>query len=164
MSDLRCPGCAGELSPSPFADAVLAGCARCGGIWLDNRACQLVVRGGLGPEALAIVRAYDVTESVGEARAQGYRDSSFEARVCPVCRERLEPAIPADASVTVDVCSEHGTYFDRQELRTMQNEVAIANAVRADQRKIESAHRVGVAHARTLLGRIATQLARLPDE
>ncbi len=108
-SDLACPTCSIALFAAPTRPGV-HGCGTCGGLWADLETTKLVAA-VLDPELIELVD-----------RAEGRRASSGPlapdvpgTRACPVCRAPL--ARVSIAATTLDVCSIHGTWFDRGELR-----------------------------------------------
>lgn len=86
------------------------GCPACGGVWADNGASQRVVS-ALDPEILEAAAAAE--EHAAKLDAPMAATSAL--RVCPECGGGLVRA--CIAGTTLDVCSRHGTWFDRGELR-----------------------------------------------
>lgn len=85
-------------------DVLLRGCGRCGGLWLDNDASMKVIQSPR-PDVLA-------------AAPGGPAPVDTEASIrCPLCQRSLARYPALDPSVQVDVCEDHGTWFDRDELR-----------------------------------------------
>jgi Zn-finger nucleic acid-binding protein len=119
MNTLRCPCCAVDLRPGDVPDVAIHGCARCGGHWLDNRACQLVISGELGDEATQLLRSGQASAAPG-----GYREPAAPTeRACPVCEAALDNYQTSQEQhgvrVVLDVCGAHGTWFDRGEAWTL---------------------------------------------
>jgi Zn-finger nucleic acid-binding protein len=79
-------------------------------VWTDTAASRQIVR--VADRELVEI-ASKVAEAVSDDDAVGRR-SVYDARKCPVCSRDLT-SIRA-ARVTIDVCPEHGTWFDRDEL------------------------------------------------
>ncbi len=102
-----CPACRGTLKPTESKWHVRA-CNLCGGVWTDTEAARRIVTAvdrelvGLAKEA-----ATHAHDSVATAPAG-------TPRPCPVCQKPLQEV--RAARVNVDVCAEHGTWFDRDEL------------------------------------------------
>jgi Zn-finger nucleic acid-binding protein len=104
----RCPHCKKRLV-TVIADGVsLSGCGACGGIWVDNASAQRVLS---KPESvfadLARRAAIGATGSRGKA----------EKPTCAECPAVLDRSTVH--GIDLDVCSEHGTWFDARELETL---------------------------------------------
>lgn len=90
-------------------------CLGCGGLFLDGATSQRVVS-ALDPNAIAAA-----DELARRAAQPVATDGTIP---CPLCAKALERMpIPA-AQVTVDVCREHGVWFDRDELQRVVRAVA----------------------------------------
>jgi Zn-finger nucleic acid-binding protein len=102
-----CPRCQVALFEGTRNDATLLGCAKCGGVWLDNRACHALVQGSSG----ALV-------DLAERAARGVTTAPDErVAPCPVCSRPLTTTAVPPTTVTIDTCAAHGTWFDPNELR-----------------------------------------------
>ncbi|MDR3685201.1 MAG: zf-TFIIB domain-containing protein, partial [Geothrix sp.] len=131
LSASHCPGCGAALAPRPAAepeggpcpacrkplaatrvgDLEVRECRACGGLWLDRAAFEQL---GASRERQGAV--------LGALPAPGAPPvASLEAvqyRPCPACRQRMNRVNYARRSgVVLDVCKEHGIWFDRDELR-----------------------------------------------
>ncbi len=106
--ELKCPQCRVRLVTAQVAEVALHGCGRCGGIWLDNASARAVVT---SPQRVFA----DLADRAGKnARAQAeLREARFVP--CPHCEGNMR-RVPAHG-LTVDVCDEHGTWFDPFELK-----------------------------------------------
>jgi Zn-finger nucleic acid-binding protein len=94
-------------------------CFQCGGLFLDGATSKRVVD-ALDPLAVAAsdhasrhARANVATEAIAP---------------CPVCSKPLDRMPIEAAGVTVDVCREHGVWFDRDELHRVVRAVAPSQA------------------------------------
>jgi Zn-finger nucleic acid-binding protein len=114
-AELACPRCAGELRPVRIGASRLLECAECGGLWVDN------------DTFLAICAERDrqaevgTSSTLGASRPAASRGGAANVRVkylrCPVCRAMMDRVNFARVSgVVVDVCADHGTWFDLNEL------------------------------------------------
>lgn len=93
---LRCPRCAGALTPSTRGGVGVDLCGACGGVWL-------------GTEALAAA-----AEEPGEP-GPVLRDVAYLK--CPVCRTIMNRRnFERFSGVILDECPRHGTWADRGEL------------------------------------------------
>ena len=109
-----CPGCRSLLSKLVMPAGVVAPCDHCGGVWIDNMAGRWVMANQFAEAERTFMK-----EHTARARRRdlgGYRDSASTTRACPVCQHDLIAKRMRDPEVTVDVCAEHGTFFDEHEL------------------------------------------------
>ena len=107
-----CPRCKLEMAAVVIGKSHLHECPRCEGIWVDgdtlrqiceDREEQSAVLGTASPVAQQ--------SSINLAEKITYIP-------CPICHELMNRVNFARCSnVVVDVCREHGTWFDRDELR-----------------------------------------------
>jgi Zn-finger nucleic acid-binding protein len=109
-SGMPCPVCREAMLVGTVGPNRLHECGKCYGIWLDTatfeRVCREAERQAVSLEPRNLGQAY-VTE-VGPVRY----------RRCPVCDELMNRVNFAQCSgVVVDVCRQHGTWFDRSELQ-----------------------------------------------
>lgn len=105
---MNCPRCRTPLNAQQVGNLIMNCCYQCGGLFLDGAASKRVVD-VVDPQALA-------TAQQVAAHAKGPVANDAVAP-CPVCEKPTDRMpIPA-ASVTVDVCREHGVWFDRDELQ-----------------------------------------------
>ncbi len=113
---MDCPRCRQPLVVQQAPRLVMNCCFSCGGLFLDGAASQRVVD-ALDPNAM-----HAASELSRQARAPVV---ATDATIpCPQCARALERMpIPA-AGVTVDVCREHGVWFDRDELQRVVSAVA----------------------------------------
>jgi Zn-finger nucleic acid-binding protein len=106
--ELRCPHCRKRLVSVVAKGVELAGCGGCGGIWIDNQSARQVLS---TPDA---VFADLARRAGGNARDRGPRGSRAS---CPVCTAVLDRVVTK--GIELDVCSEHGTWFDPFELSVL---------------------------------------------
>jgi len=111
-----CPRCRHPLFEGRRDDAKLLGCGGCGGVWLDNAACQATLAGSAQDlVALAEIAGKVATEAV---------DVEAAGLLCPACGQALARVQAPGVAIALDVCPAHGTWFDANELRL----VALAHA------------------------------------
>lgn len=103
--ELRCPHCRKRLVSVIAKEVELAGCGGCGGIWIDNASARQVLE---RPESIFAELARRAGDN---ARNRGVRGQSPG---CPVCTAVLDRAVMK--GIELDVCDEHGTWFDPFEL------------------------------------------------
>lgn len=107
---LRCPGCATAMGRVQVGVLSVAECPKCAGAWVDaetfERLCQDL-------EAQAAVLH---TAPAGEPPA-ATRAPQIRYRPCAACGRLMNRVNFAKSSgVVLDVCQQHGTFFDRDEL------------------------------------------------
>ena len=106
-----CPACMKALAATKVGDLEVRECHACGGLWLDravfeqlgtSRERQGAVLGALpAPTAPPVVSL-----------------EAVQYRPCPACQQRMNRVNYARRSgVVLDVCKEHGIWFDKDELR-----------------------------------------------
>jgi Zn-finger nucleic acid-binding protein len=108
-----CPSCTGRMIEGPNSHGAW-GCTACGGVWAGKTVSHHVAS-VLDPGVRDLA---DVAQSYAE-KQRGSRPGQVP-RTCPECRSPLNER--ALGSVTVDVCTPHGTWFDRGELQRVADE------------------------------------------
>lgn len=103
--ELRCPRCRKRLFTAKVKDVELSACGGCGGIWIENASARRVLA---DPEPIFAEMA---TRAGNNAQA---RETHAEDRVCPECPAVLDKT--RAHGLELDVCEEHGTWFDAFEL------------------------------------------------
>jgi len=126
-----CPGCEKPMADYMVGDLEVQACQACGGLWLDramfeqlgsSRERQGAVLGALPTPAAPPVVALE----------------PVRYRPCPACRQRMNRVNYARRSgVVLDVCKEHGLWFDQDELRRVLAFIARGGLDRAREREIE---------------------------
>lgn len=106
----QCPRCRVDLTVIAVGDATLQECPKCDGLWASKAAFEKICadkeRQGavLGRPAIA-----------GTGPLQSVHDIRYVP--CPDCKNLMHRVNFANCSgVIVDVCRNHGTWFDRHEL------------------------------------------------
>lgn len=105
---MNCPRCQTPLQVQNADRLVMNCCYQCGGLFLDGASSKRVVD-AVDPNAVAA--ANQVSQY---ARANVATDAIAP---CPMCNKALDKMPIPNANVTVDVCREHGVWFDRDELQ-----------------------------------------------
>ncbi|MBX3258192.1 MAG: zf-TFIIB domain-containing protein [Labilithrix sp.] len=106
----RCPRCAGELREGRVRDAHLRGCLRCAGLWVDNATVD-ALRERTDSDVEALAR--ELTRVIATPVPHEQRVAEL---ACPACATTMRRVAIPDTVYSVDVCDEHGTWFDRDEL------------------------------------------------
>jgi len=111
-----CPRCRIALSFGQARNVTLYGCGQCGGVWLDNACATRMVQ---AYEADALAMADRASQS-----ARAATDTSVKGIPCAACDAPME--VRRIYEVDVDMCSQHGTWFDAHELRKVADAMALA--------------------------------------
>ncbi len=105
-TSLPCPRCSIALFEGQAGGASLFGCGSCGGIWMDNATSQRVV---------SAVEEAILTLAVRATHAAKAPVETARVAACPMCKKEMVCA--SAGGVALDVCSAHGTWFDRGEVQ-----------------------------------------------
>ncbi len=118
-NEKRCPHCKKRLVTVVALDVSLSGCGACGGIWVDNASARKVLA---KPEAVFADLARRAAAGASGSRGKADKPTCAE---CPAVLDRVRVH-----GLELDVCSDHGTWFDAYELDGLVR--AMANGVSAD--------------------------------
>ena len=107
---IRCPRCDLPLSPLKSAGALLAGCSKCRGVWLDRHAFT-----SLGSTHLTAKNA------TGSREACIHASNAAQTVKCPVCYYWMDAKnLGGSPELIIDVCRRHGAWFDASELHAIR--------------------------------------------
>jgi len=106
-----CPRCRQQLVPRTESTVTAQVCPRCGSLWLDPwRAAQVT-------DIHGVARALRALADDAARRAPfGGATGQFNV-ACPFCGLTMERMAHQRSGVVVDLCQQHGTWFDRGELQ-----------------------------------------------
>jgi Zn-finger nucleic acid-binding protein len=115
-----CPRCSRQLHVAQVSGVTLHGCGACGGLWLDNASTtQVLAR--INPQVVSLAQL---------AAKNAPQQADLQAPVrCPACNKELRRVSGGAPSLLIDICEEHGTWFDRDELQQVS---ALAEKRRRD--------------------------------
>jgi Zn-finger nucleic acid-binding protein len=149
----RCPRCGGGLSARSIADATVEECARCGGVFVAS---------GLVPRVVDALDLGGEVISTFPPRAPQWPSTTTYLR-CPRCATVMNRRLFATgAKVVVDICAQHGIWFDDAELRAVAVFAAGGGMERAAARDAaERARRERDAHRTTSAAR--QELTQVPE-
>jgi Zn-finger nucleic acid-binding protein len=101
---MNCPRCATALIDSVTASGLGAqACPECGGVFADRAAVTALASGTVAPSLSPATPVHPVDTS-------GYIK-------CPVCQDTMSRVnFGRNSGVIVDVCVDHGTWFDAREI------------------------------------------------
>jgi len=106
-----CPRCRVEMNAVVIGNTSLRECPQCEGIWADTASMQQICTDRERQSALLGTASPLPQPSSAEMEKVRYVP-------CPICNKLMNRVNFAHCSqVIVDVCSAHGTWFDRDELR-----------------------------------------------
>lgn len=113
---LPCPACDHPLHAALIADTPIHECSHCGGLWLDPETFHQVSADREHQEkALTFPPVAALNES-GTKSSPSIGQRLY--RPCPICGELMNRKNFAGCSgVIVDLCKQHGIWFDHQELQ-----------------------------------------------
>jgi len=138
----RCPRCSSSLSEAHRDEVHLLACAGCGGVWMNGATLHRFVEAlQQRPEAV------QAAEAVSD-RALFDFEVDEETLGCPKCKAPME-VTRHPSGVALDVCADHGVWFDRDELpRVVNDPEGLAAAQAVDERVAQGSSRsVGLAAA-----------------
>ena len=111
-SSWNCPRCTGRFLPVRVGDVELLECGDCGGAWMRPGPFERVCA-EQETQAAVLARSLSESRTMSAAGAEQIRYLP-----CPECTKHMNRTNFARYSgVIMDVCKEHGTFFDRDELR-----------------------------------------------
>jgi len=104
-----CPRCGGRLDEEDFHDVRALDCRACHGLFLDRATIEKLSE----PEGESIRLAFP-------KRARRPEDADVRYLACPLCQTRMNRTAFARVSgVIVDVCKDHGVWFDCGEVNAI---------------------------------------------
>ena len=106
-----CPACRKPLAGTRVGDLEVRECSACGGLWLDRAVFEQLGTSRERQGAVLGALPAPTAPPVASLEAVQYRP-------CPACQQRMNRVNYARRSgVVLDVCKEHGIWFDKDELR-----------------------------------------------
>ena len=133
-----CPRCDGKLFHVQLEGYAMDQCGSCGGLWVDRGTVDAIVRDR--PQAVETGVRLDLADG---SAAQGTITGQFRGRAylpCPTCKNLMTPRNYARSSgIIIDVCKDHGIWFDAGELNRILEFVAKGGLVQARKKEAEEA-------------------------
>jgi Zn-finger nucleic acid-binding protein len=120
-TDQPCARCGSHLFHASLSGFDLHGCGACGGLWLTNDHAAEVMSG-------RVWQAAQLAQKLGETTRPNPALLAKPAS-CPECHKALQ-RIHA-LGIELDVCPEHGTWFDRGELEQLMKAASPPTPTRA---------------------------------
>lgn len=129
-----CPSCRKLMSEARVGTLSLSECTACSGVWVSARSFE---------QLCADREAQTAVLHGGALRGQTGADVVAETRVryrpCPSCRKLMNRVkFASGANVVLDICREHGTFFDRDELHRVVTFIQGGGLERARAREREA--------------------------
>jgi Zn-finger nucleic acid-binding protein len=148
-----CPRCQVNMDAVVIGKENLRECRKCEGIWADAASLQKICE---DREEQAAV--------LGTAAPLPEGDAVLEANIrylpCPICQKFMNRVNFAHCShVIVDVCSQHGTWFDKDELRRIVEFIRAGGLDMARKEEIEELERRRRALASAQIGGFSSEPA-----
>jgi len=108
-----CPRCRRAMIPRGEGPVTALICTECGGLWLDPVGVARITDVGGAARALRAL-----AEDAARRAPFGGGMARFNV-ACPVCGELMQRMEHARSQVVVDLCEQHGTWFDRGEVQRL---------------------------------------------
>ncbi len=107
-----CPRCRATLAVTAIGDAFLEECGGCGGLWVDAESFKKICT--RREKSAAYVGLGSPLPAPGHAATL----EQVKYLPCPTCSKMMNRLnFARHSGVIVDVCKNHGTWFDKDELR-----------------------------------------------
>jgi Zn-finger nucleic acid-binding protein len=127
-----CPRCKVDMNAVVVGNTDLRECPRCEGIWVDKAAFEQLCADREKQSAVLGLAAPLPTDLVGNI------ETNIRYLPCPLCNSFMNRVNFAHCShVIVDVCGQHGTWFDRDELRRIVEFIRAGGLEKARTQEIE---------------------------
>lgn len=126
----QCPRCRTALSGIELGKTALLECPKCEGLWADQLSLEQICSDTERQAAVLGMPSQLPANANGGVEQVRYLP-------CPVCRKLMNRVNFARCShVVVDVCSQHGTWFDRDELRRIVEFIRAGGLDRAREQEL----------------------------
>lgn len=126
-----CPRCRVGMDAVTIGKAPLRECPRCEGIWADATALEQICTDREQQSAVL-----GVASTLPETRGVEL-EKNLRYVPCPVCEKLMNRVnFVRCSNVVVDVCHQHGTWFDREELRRIVDFIRAGGLDKAREREL----------------------------
>ena len=142
---LTCPVCGPErrLNDRRIGDVAVLECDRCAGLWLGTEPFKRLAERA-SREAFPIDRLVtsDRTEPSGPVESGPSAGKGWRYRKCPVCEKMMNRRNYGRSSgVIIDVCRDHGIWFDADELPRILAWIRSGKKAEAEKQRADQAAR-----------------------
>ncbi len=128
LEDRLCPRCGVPLRGEKLGEFSLMGCDRCGGVFVPHETFEMMQE----------KRDAAIIAMSGQHRNEVTSDEKVAYVRCPVCRKLVNRVNFARISgVLVDVCREHGIWFDAGEIEKVMDFISHGGLQRAKAEEVE---------------------------
>jgi len=108
--DRKCPRCQTDMAYVTVGSTGVHECERCFGLWLDVASFEKICADREQQSAVLGFASHDPAHAAADTNKVKYVP-------CPICSQLMNRMNFARCSgVIVDICKQHGTWFDRDEL------------------------------------------------
>jgi Zn-finger nucleic acid-binding protein len=113
--ELPCPACGALMPPQQIGGVGLNECRGCNGLWVPGESFDLLVSRAI--EARRNARPEDLLRLRPRVRGANPASQAVKYRKCPECEGFMQRRnFRKSSGVIIDVCNEHGTWLDADEL------------------------------------------------
>jgi Zn-finger nucleic acid-binding protein len=128
LGELRCPRCDARLQARKYADLEVDECDACGGLFISPKMLDSIVANRDTPTGLQLALP----------KRAVYQESAVNYLKCPSCRNTMNRKMFGRISgVIVDVCRDHGVWFDSGELSEVLGWIQRGGLELARQRELQ---------------------------
>jgi Zn-finger nucleic acid-binding protein len=128
VTGVSCPDCEVPLVRVALGETMLSECSRCFGIWLDSASFNRIC---VEREQQAAVLGKAVPQEIDVRKAWRYLP-------CPSCKELMHRVnFAGQSGVIIDICKDHGVWFEREELRKIVEFIRAGGMTQARETQLE---------------------------
>jgi len=161
-TDHACPRCKVPLFHQVCSGYAVEACAECMGIWITHETLEHVYRDA--PKEVASVQVNKIAVADPTKATERVVPGAAAYIPCPTCAKMMNPTNYARRSgIIIDVCREHGTWFDADELNKILEFNAKGGVEEARKRDLELA-KMDVEKQRFLQRMEEQQMRRLESQ
>jgi Zn-finger nucleic acid-binding protein len=125
---LACPDCEVSLATVHLGQTPINECGRCCGIWLETQTFDRICTDS---ERQTAVLGKPIAQEIDVKREWRYVP-------CPRCRRLMQRVnFAGQSGVIIDICREHGAWFEREELRKIVEFIRAGGMAEARQTQLE---------------------------
>ncbi|HKY33003.1 MAG TPA: zf-TFIIB domain-containing protein [Candidatus Polarisedimenticolia bacterium] len=133
-----CPGCGAPMSFRTLSGLPFDECESCGGLWLTPAALREMTGRAEERSRVRTVEIPAAAASVPAVRGQAAVPVAY--RRCPSCRRMMNRTnYAAGSGLVLDLCKEHGVYFDHGEVSRLFEFIESGGLAKARRREEEAA-------------------------